>query len=115
MAIDNFATIRVEEDGTWDLNTTLTQQNAINQNLLIALREHPNDFFMSLDVGIDSTLINDKTDTEMINDIRDLVLAQKGITNFTVLDFKRQGQVIDIIFKYDTILNESKIINITSN
>lgn len=115
MAIDNFATIRVEEDGTWDLNTTLTQQNAINQNLLIALKEHPNDFFMSLDVGIDSTLINDKTDTEIINDIRNLVLTQKGITNFTVLDFKRQEQVIDIIFKYDTILNESKIINITSN
>ena len=110
MAIDRFSTIRAREDGTWDLNTVLTQQYAIEQNLLIALREHRNDFFMALDTGLDSTTINDKTDNEIIKDIENVILEQKGITSTKVLKFKRDGQKVDIVFLYNTILGESNTI-----
>ena len=110
MSIDKISTIRVKDNGDWDLNTVLTQENAINQNLLIALREHNNDFFMALDAGLDSTRINDKTEAELINDIQAIVLEQKGITECNILNFKKTGQIIDIIFSYNTILNESNVL-----
>lgn len=110
MSIDKFATIRVKENGDWDLNTILTQNNAIAQNLLIALREHKNDFFMALDAGLDSTTLNDKTDREIAQDIQNIILEQKGITSVVIVKTERVNRTLEIVFIYNTILNESKTI-----
>jgi len=99
----NFATIKVNDNGEWDLSTILYDDDAIIQAMITTLREIKGDNFWNTEIGLSSFELLESSDRDFVRIILNQMASVGGVVETSFDGIKEENNIRYANFSYKTI------------